>query len=42
MNQDKKSVKYVEDGNRELVTIIECVAANGSSIQLSMVFKGVR
>ena len=39
---DQKSVKHVEGGNRELVTIIECVAAGGSSIQLSVVFKGVR
>ena len=39
---DQKSVKHVEDGNRELVTIIECVAADGSLIWLSVVFKGVR
>ena len=42
VDQDQKSVKHVEDGNRELVTIIECVAADGSSIWLSVVFKGVR
>ena len=42
VDRDQKSVKHVEDGNRELVTIIECVAADGSSIRPSVVFKGVR
>ena len=42
VDQDQKSVKHVEDGNRELVTIIKCVAADGSSIWPSVVFKGVR
>ena len=39
---DQKSVKHVEDGNRKLVMIIECVAADGSSIWPSVVFNGVR
>ena len=42
VDRDQKSVKHVEDGNEELVTIIECVAADGSLIRPSVVFKRVR
>ena len=31
---DQKIVQHVEDGNRELVTIIEFIAADGTAIRL--------
>ena len=36
---DQKTVHQVEDRNRELVTTIECVYADGTAIHPSMVFK---
>ena len=42
VNRDQKTVHQVEDGNRELVTIIECVCADGKAIRPSAVFKGAR
>jgi len=39
---DQKNVQQVEDGNRELITVIECVSADGTAIRPSVVFKGVR
>lgn len=35
-------VYLIEDGNRELVTIIEAVCADGSMIHPSIIFQGVR
>ena len=40
VNCDQKTVHQVEDGNCELVMIIECVCADGTSVCPSMVFKG--
>jgi hypothetical protein len=37
---DQKCVFQVEDGDRELVTIIECISADGQAIPPSAVFKG--
>ena len=31
----------MENGNRELVTVIECVCADSTAIQLSVVFQGI-
>lgn len=42
VDRDQKVVQQVEDGNRELVTIIECVCADGTAIRPSVVFKGAR
>lgn len=42
VDRDQKVVQQVEDGNRELVTIIECVSADGTAIRPSVVFKGAR
>jgi hypothetical protein len=39
VDQDQKSVYQVEDGDRELVMVIECVSADGTP---SVVFKGGR
>lgn len=38
---DQASVYLVEDGNRELVTIIEAVSANGMALISSVIFQGV-
>jgi len=42
VDRDQKNVQQIEDGNRELVTVIECVCADGTAIRPSVVFKGVR
>lgn len=42
VDRDQKNVHQIEDGNRELVTIIDCVSADGGSIPPNVVFKGER
>lgn len=42
VDRDQKCVYQVEDGDRELVTVIECLAADGKAIRPSVVFKAVR
>lgn len=42
VDRDQKSVTQVEDGDRELVTMIECVCADGTAIRPGAVFKGAR
>ena len=42
VDRDQKTVQHVEDGNRELVTIIECVCADGTAIRPSLVYKGAK
>jgi DDE superfamily endonuclease len=42
VDRDQKTVHQVEDGSRELVTVIECVCADGSAIPPSVVYKGAR
>jgi hypothetical protein len=42
VDRDQKSVMQVEDGNRELITIIETVCADGDSIRPSVIFKAKR
>jgi hypothetical protein len=42
VDHDQKLVYSIEDGNRELVTVIEAVGADGSTIHPSMIFQGVR
>lgn len=42
VDRDQKDVQTVEDGDRELVTIIECVCADGTAIRPGVVFKGMR
>ena len=32
--------RYIQDGNREMVTIIECVSADGSILPLVYIYKG--
>jgi Tc5 transposase DNA-binding domain len=42
IDHDQKLAYSIEDGNRELVTIIETVCADGSTIHPSAIFQGVR
>jgi transposase len=42
VDRDQASAKVVEDGNRELVTIIEYVCADGTSLPPNIIFKGTR
>lgn len=42
VQRSQETVNQIEDGNRELVTIIEAVCADGSVIPPSVVFKGVK
>jgi hypothetical protein len=42
IDRDQSTVYSVEDGNRELVTVIEAVCANGTALIPSVVFQGVR
>jgi hypothetical protein len=42
IDRDQKAVYSIEDGNRELVTIIEAICADGSILHPSVIFQGVR
>ena len=42
VDHSQKSVYSIEDGNRELVTIIECICADGSILHPSVIFQGLR
>jgi hypothetical protein len=42
IDRDQKAVYSIEDGNRELVTVIECICADGSAIHPSVIFQGQR
>jgi len=37
---DQKNVQQLEDGNHELVTVIESVCADGSMLHPSIIYKG--
>ena len=39
---DQNAVYSIEDGNRELVTVIECICADGSILHPSVIFQGQR
>ena len=41
VDHNQKTVHQVEDSNRELVTFIECAAADGSMLPPTVVFKGL-
>lgn len=41
-DRDQKSVQQVENGNRELLTIIECVCADGTVIRPAVIFQAKR
>ena len=42
VDREQKQVYSIEDGNRELVTIIETVCADGSSLHPSVIFQAKR
>jgi len=42
IDQDQKEVYSLEDGNRELVTVIETVCADGTALPPSFIFKAAR
>lgn len=42
VDRDQKDVYSIQDGNRELVTVIETVSADGSCLQPSVIFQGKR
>ncbi len=42
IDRDQKNVYQIEDGNRELVTIIEAVCADGTALHPSVIFQGMR
>ena len=42
VDRDQKCVFQVEDGDRELVTVMECIWADGTAIPPSVIFKGAR
>lgn len=42
VDRDQKVVQATEHGNRELVTIIETVCADGTSLPPSVIFEGSR
>jgi hypothetical protein len=42
VDRDQKLVYSIEDGNRELVTVIEAICADGSILHPSVIFQGKR
>lgn len=42
VDRNQKNVQQVEDGNREMVTIIETVCADGTALPPSVIFQGKR
>src|ERR1700720_298569 len=42
IDRDQKAVYSIEDGNRELITVIECICADGSILHPSVIFQGQR
>lgn len=42
INWDQKTVYSVEDGNRELITVIETICANGSILHPSVIFQALQ
>jgi hypothetical protein len=41
IDQDQKAIYSIEDGNRELVTVIETICADGSILHPSVIFQGL-
>jgi hypothetical protein len=42
VDRDQKTVQHITNGCRDLVTIIECICADGTALHPSVVFKGAR
>jgi hypothetical protein len=41
IDREQKLAYSIEDGNWELVTVIECVCADGSSLHPLIIFQGL-
>lgn len=41
VDRDQKTAYQVEDGNRELVTVMECVSADGTALPPSVIYQGI-
>ncbi|KAF5336670.1 hypothetical protein D9758_015664 [Tetrapyrgos nigripes] len=42
VDRDQKDVKMLEDGDREMATMIECLSADGTCIHSNVIFKANR
>ncbi|KAJ3534000.1 hypothetical protein NM688_g7200 [Phlebia brevispora] len=42
VDRDQKTLYQIEDGNRELVTVIECISADGTALRPSVIYQGTR
>ncbi|PSS32144.1 hypothetical protein PHLCEN_2v2100 [Hermanssonia centrifuga] len=42
VDRDQKTLYQVGDGNRELVTVIECISADGHALRPSVIYQGAR
>ncbi|CAK5273513.1 unnamed protein product, partial [Mycena citricolor] len=42
VDRDQRGVQTIANGNRELVTILECLCADGDALAPSFVFQGQR
>jgi hypothetical protein len=42
VDRDQKTVRSIETGNRDLITIMECTCADGTILHPSIVFQGQR
>ncbi|GJE90483.1 DDE-domain-containing protein [Phanerochaete sordida] len=42
VDRDQKTVNHIEDGNRELVTAIECISADGTALRPTVIYQGAR
>jgi hypothetical protein len=41
-HRGRKNPRYTQDGNREMVTVIECISADGRVIPPMYIYKGSR
>jgi hypothetical protein len=42
VDRDQKTVQHITNGRQDLVTIIECICADGTALHPLVVFKGAR
>lgn len=42
VDRDQKAVQKIDTGNRDLVTIIECIRSDGTALHPAVVFEGKR
>ena len=42
VDRDQKQIYQIESGDRELITITECICADGTTLYPSVVFQGLR